>query len=48
MVAKMADMGHPVYYFENIEGGHGSGSVNTQRAQTSALQYAYLWKMLGD
>jgi prolyl oligopeptidase len=48
MVAKMTDMGHPVYYFENIEGGHGSGSTNAQRAQIGALQYAYLWKMLGD
>ncbi len=48
MVAKMTDMGHPVYYYENIEGGHGSGSVNTQRAQIRALEYAYLWKMLGD
>ncbi len=48
MVAKMSGMGHPVYYFENIEGGHGSGSVNTQRAQINALQYAYLWQMLGD
>ncbi|HLF31415.1 MAG TPA: prolyl oligopeptidase family serine peptidase, partial [Xanthomonadales bacterium] len=47
MVARMSAMGHPVYYFENIEGGHGSGSVNTQRAQINALQYAYLWKMLG-
>jgi prolyl oligopeptidase len=46
MAAKMMDLGHPVYYFEQIEGGHGSGSVNEQRAQTSALQYAYLWKML--
>jgi prolyl oligopeptidase len=46
MAAKMIDLGHPVYYFEQIEGGHGSGSVNEQRAQTSALQYAYLWKML--
>jgi prolyl oligopeptidase len=32
MVAKMADQGHPVMYFENIEGGHGSGSVSTQKA----------------
>jgi prolyl oligopeptidase len=46
MVAKMEAMGHPVYYFENIEGGHGSGSVNRQRAAISALEYAYLWKML--
>jgi prolyl oligopeptidase len=48
MAAKMTDMGHPVYYYENIEGGHGSGSTNAQRAQINALQYAYLWKMLGD
>lgn len=46
MVARMTEMGHPVYYFENIEGGHGSGSTNKQRAEISALQYAYLWKML--
>jgi prolyl oligopeptidase len=46
MVARMLEFGHPVLYFENIEGGHGSGSVNRQRAYTSALEYAYLWKML--
>lgn len=46
MAAKMMGLGHPVYYFEQIEGGHGSGSVNRQRAQTTALEYAYLWKML--
>jgi prolyl oligopeptidase len=47
MAMKMMDLGHPVYYFEQIEGGHGSGSVNQQRARTVALEYAYLWKMLG-
>jgi prolyl oligopeptidase len=46
MVAKLEATGHPVYYFENIEGGHGSGTVNTERAYVIALQYAYLWKML--
>jgi prolyl oligopeptidase len=46
MVAKLEATGHPVYYFENVEGGHGSGSVNAERAYVSALQYAYLWKML--
>jgi prolyl oligopeptidase len=46
MVAKLESLGHPVYYFENIEGGHGSGAVNKQTAYVSALQYAYLWKML--
>jgi prolyl oligopeptidase len=43
---KMVATGHPVYYFENVEGGHGSGAVNAERAYISALQYAYLWKML--
>ncbi|HZE89829.1 MAG TPA: prolyl oligopeptidase family serine peptidase [Verrucomicrobiae bacterium] len=47
MAAKMMDQGHPVYYFEQIEGGHGGGTVNQQKAYTEALEYAYLWKMLG-
>jgi len=47
MAMKMMALGHPVYYFEQIEGGHGSGTVNSQRAHTMALEYAYLWKMLG-
>ena len=32
MVAKLEAQGHPVYYFENTEGGHGSGAVNKQTA----------------
>ena len=46
MVAKLEALGHPVYYFENTEGGHGSGAVNKQTAQVTALEYAYLWMML--
>ena len=46
MVAKLEAQGHPVYYFENTEGGHGSGAVSKQTAQVTALQYAYLWMML--
>ncbi len=46
MVAKLEALGHPVYYFENTEGGHGSGAVNKQTAQVTALQYTYLWMML--
>jgi prolyl oligopeptidase len=46
MVAKLESQGHPVYYFENTEGGHGSGAVSKQTAQVTALQYAYLWMML--
>ena len=46
MVAKLQAQGHPVYYFENTEGGHGSGAVNKQTARVGALQYSYLWMML--
>ena len=46
MVAKMQAQGHPVYYFENTEGGHGSGAVNKQKARITALEFTYLWMML--
>jgi len=46
MVARMEEMGYPVYYFENIEGGHAGASNNEQRAHMWALAYAYAWKML--
>ncbi len=45
-VAKMTDMGHKVYYYENTEGGHASGADLTARAYTGALQYAYFWMKL--
>ena len=46
MVAKLEAQGHPVYYFENTEGGHGSGAVNKETATVTGLEYAYLWMML--
>jgi prolyl oligopeptidase len=46
MVAKMTDMGHKVYYYENTEGGHASGANLNARAYTDALEYAYLWMKL--
>jgi prolyl oligopeptidase len=46
MVAKMTDMGKPVLYYENTEGGHAAGANLRQRAYTGALTYAYLWMML--
>jgi prolyl oligopeptidase len=47
MAAKMLEQDHDVLYFENIEGGHGSGSTNEQRAYAAALEWAYLWRQLG-
>ncbi len=46
MAAKMEAQGHPFYYFENTEGGHGSGVTNEQRAQMLSLEYVYLLRML--
>lgn len=47
MAARMETMGHPVYYFENTEGGHGAGVTSEQRARVQALTFAYLWEQLG-
>ena len=46
MVAKMEDMGHKVYYYENTEGGHAAAVTNRQRALKDALTYTYLWMQL--
>jgi prolyl oligopeptidase len=46
MVARMEELGSPVYYFENVEGGHAGASNNEQRAKMWALAYAYAWSML--
>jgi prolyl oligopeptidase len=48
MVAKMTDMGHEVFYFENTEGGHGLASTNEQRAKSAALRYVYLLMKLQE
>ena len=37
MAARLEAMGYPVYYFENIEGGHGSGVTSEQRARGYAI-----------
>jgi len=42
MAAKMAEMGHPFYYHETLEGGHGAASTNKEFAEMQALIYTYL------
>lgn len=46
-VARLQEMGHPVWYYENIEGGHGGSSTNEQLSLRIALSYAHLWRFLG-
>ncbi|ARN21845.1 prolyl oligopeptidase [Piscinibacter gummiphilus] len=47
MAARMMAQGHPVLYYENIEGGHGGAADNEQRAHLQALEFSYLWQQLG-
>lgn len=47
MAAKMLEQGHQnVWYYENIEGGHGGAANNAQRADMSAITYSFLWNTL--
>jgi prolyl oligopeptidase len=46
MVAKMLEQGHDVWYFENIEGGHGGAADNAQRASKWAMVFDFLWHHL--
>ena len=46
MAARMAQQGHDVLYYENIEGGHGGAANNPQLARMGALAYAFLWQQL--
>lgn len=48
MARLMLDMGHPVLYYENTEGGHSAAANLKQRAYTDALQMSYLIDKLRD
>lgn len=47
MAAKMEEMGHPVFYYENTEGGHGTGTTAEQQARMWAVIYTFLLQQLG-
>jgi prolyl oligopeptidase len=42
MVARLEEQGHEVWYYENIEGGHGGAADNAQAAFKSALTFTFL------
>jgi prolyl oligopeptidase len=46
MTAALQAAGHPVWYYENIEGGHAGAADNEQVAFKSALTYSFLWRTL--
>jgi len=45
-VARMMELGQPVVYYENTEGGHGGSATLEQAINIDAYMYAYLNKML--
>jgi prolyl oligopeptidase len=47
MTAALEAAGHPVRYYENIEGGHAGAADNTQIAFRAALVYEFLLRTLG-
>lgn len=46
MVARLQEIGAPVLYYENIEGGHGAAANKKQAAFMDTLAYAFFWKQL--
>ncbi len=46
MTAALEQAGQPVWYYENIEGGHAGAADNAQTAFKSALSYGFLHRML--
>ena len=46
MAARMQEYDQEIWYYENLEGGHGGSSTNDQLAYRLALAYTHLWTQL--
>lgn len=46
--ARLEDLGYPVLYYENIDGGHAASANLAETARRQALEYVYLSKKLMD
>lgn len=47
MAAKMLELGYPIEYYENTEGGHAGSTTPEQLARRIALSFTFLWEHLG-
>ncbi|MBC7770126.1 MAG: S9 family peptidase [Phycisphaerales bacterium] len=47
-VARMTELGMPVLYYENIDGGHSAAANLNEAARRRALEYTYLMQRLMD
>ncbi|MGZ8311685.1 MAG: prolyl oligopeptidase family serine peptidase, partial [Allosphingosinicella sp.] len=46
--ARLAEIGAPYYYYENIEGGHAAAANLRETARRVALEYTYASERLVD
>ncbi len=46
MAARMEEYGSKIYFYEEMQGGHGMAADNLQRAKRHALEFNYLYKKL--
>ena len=46
MAAALEAVNKDIFYYENMEGGHGGSANNKQAAFMSALAYTFLWDTL--
>jgi prolyl oligopeptidase len=46
MAARMAEYGHPIYYYENVDGGHAGVANLKENAYRAALFVAYMTREL--
>ena len=46
MAARMQELDQEIWYYENMEGGHGGSTTNDQLAYRLALAYTHLWTQL--
>lgn len=46
MVARLTEYGHPLLYYENINGGHAGSANLDEYAFMRALEYTYMWEQL--
>jgi prolyl oligopeptidase len=46
--ARLEELGYPVFYYENIDGGHAASANLAETARRQALEYVYLSRKLMD
>jgi prolyl oligopeptidase PreP (S9A serine peptidase family) len=46
MTAKMHEMGHEVYLYENTEGGHAASYTPEHTAKVIAMYYSFFYDQL--